>query len=117
MQLLGSLTDDELLRYMLQLTQLLKFESFDDSALARFLLRRALANPKVVGHRFFWYLKADLHLVDVNKRFAALLHIFMRACGPYRTALGHQLLVMRRLEEVAAAVRIPLLSSALFCSG
>ncbi len=28
----------------------------------------------------------------------------MRKCGNYRTALGHQMLVMRQLEAVASAV-------------
>lgn len=104
-QLLGTLTDDELLGFMLQLTQLLKFETFHDSALARFLLRRALANPEKVGHTFFWYLKAEMHVKEVKQRFGLLLKLYMRTCGEYRTALGHQLLVMRRLEEVARHVQ------------
>jgi hypothetical protein len=103
-QLLGSLTDDELLDFMLQLTQLLKFEPFHDSALARFLLRRALANPQTVGHKFFWYLQAELHSKEVAVRFGVLINVFMRACGPYRAALGHQMLVLRRLEDVAKTV-------------
>lgn len=53
---LEELSDEELLDYLLQLTQVLKYESFHDSPLARFLLRRALRN-KTIGHYFFWYLK------------------------------------------------------------
>lgn len=43
------LSDDELSLYMLQLCQQLKFENYVDSALSRFLLRRALTNQKLIG--------------------------------------------------------------------
>jgi len=104
-QLLGTLDDEELLGFMLQLTQLLKFETFLDSALVRFLLRRALGNPEKIGHTFFWYLRAEMHVKEVRFRFGVLLNLYMRTCGQYRTALGHQMLVMRRLEEVAKQVQ------------
>jgi hypothetical protein len=66
------MSDDKLLAYLMQLvqvsdacsimlsrqtsslTQVLKYESFLDNDLARFLLRRALKNQRV-GHFFFWY--------------------------------------------------------------
>ena len=67
---LRELEDDELMGYLLQLVQVLnnlaqyffptspvvkalKFEANHDSALARFLLERALQN-KLIGHLFFW---------------------------------------------------------------
>ena len=53
-QCLEELTDDQLKVFVLQLTQTLKFEPFHDSALARFLLRRALAAPSTIGHMLFW---------------------------------------------------------------
>ena len=34
----------------------------DGSYLAEFLLERALQNPFVVGHEFFWLLKSQLHV-------------------------------------------------------
>jgi hypothetical protein len=104
-QLLGTLDDEQLLGFMLQLTQLLKFETFHDSALVRFLMRRALGNPEKIGHTFFWYLKAEIHVKEVKTRFGLLLNLYMRTCGQYRTALGHQMLVMKRLEEVARHVQ------------
>jgi phosphatidylinositol-4,5-bisphosphate 3-kinase catalytic subunit alpha/beta/delta len=105
-QLLGSLGDEELLGFMLQLTQLLKFETFHDSALVRFLMRRALGNPEKIGHTFFWYLRAEMHVKENKFRFGLLLNLYMRTCGSYRTALGHQMLVMKRLEEVARQVQL-----------
>jgi hypothetical protein len=104
-QCLGSLTDDELRRYLLQLTQTLKFEPFHDSALSRFLLRRALSNPTLIGHIFFWLLKAEMHEPVVKERFGVILDMYLRNCGTHRLALGHQLLVMKRLEGVANRVQ------------
>ena len=65
---LSAMDDAKLGQYMLQLTQVLKHEPFLDSALARFLLRRSLLNPRIVGHIFFWYLTAEMHVVDVRDR-------------------------------------------------
>jgi len=104
-QCLGTLTDEELRKYLLQLTQTLKFEPFHDSALARFLLRRALSNPTFIGHIFFWLLKAEMHVEVVRERFGVILDLYLRNCGTHRLALGHQLLVMKRLETVAGKVK------------
>ena len=104
-QCLGTLTDKELRKYLLQLTQTLKFEPFHDSALSRFLLRRALSNPTLIGHIFFWLLKAEMHVDVVRERFGCILDLYLRNCGTHRLALGHQLLVMKRLEHVAAKVK------------
>ena len=54
---LDALTDEQLLDYLLQLTQVLKYEPYHDSALARFLVRRALNSTHKVGHYFYWHLK------------------------------------------------------------
>ena len=72
-QLLGSLSDDELHSFLLQLVQLIKFEPFVDGALVRFLLRRALGNPELIGHTFFWYLKAEMHVKEVSSRFGGMV--------------------------------------------
>lgn len=101
---LSAMDDDKLGQYMLQLTQVLKYEPFLDSALARFLLRRSLLNPRIVGHIFFWYLTAEMHVVDVRDRYGVILEQYLRNCGEHRTALGHQKFVMTRLEQVAYKV-------------
>ena len=44
------------LQVMLQLVQVLKFEPAHDTALCRFLLRRSLLNPQIVGHSLYWML-------------------------------------------------------------
>ena len=103
---LEPLSDEDLVMYMLQLVQVLKFEAFHDSALARFLLRRALVNPSIVGHAFFWYLTAEIHDKDIRDRNMLLLELFLRHCGrKHRVGLGHQMYVMSRLFDVSVAVK------------
>jgi len=101
---LEPLDDEELGLFMLQLCQQLKFENHVDSALARFLLRRALKAKTLIGHIFYWLLHSELHNVDVKKRFIILLQIYIRFCGHHRVELGHQVFVMKRLEAVAELV-------------
>lgn len=72
---LEELDDDELALYMLQLCQQLKFENHADSALSRFLLRRSLANKRLIGHIFFWQLQSEAQNVDVRQRFITLLQV------------------------------------------
>ncbi|GBL76286.1 Phosphatidylinositol 4,5-bisphosphate 3-kinase catalytic subunit alpha isoform [Araneus ventricosus] len=52
----SGLTDDLMSQYLLQLVQVIKYESYYDNNLAKLLLRRALSNRKI-GHFFFWHLK------------------------------------------------------------
>lgn len=102
---LEELDDEELALYMLQLCQQLKFENHNDSALARFLLRRALANTRLIGHILFWQLQSEVYNVDVRVRFVILLQIYIQHCGNHRVELGHQMFVMKRLETVAEQVK------------
>ncbi|KAL5485774.1 VPS34 [Sanghuangporus weigelae] len=76
---LSKADDDELLLYLLQLLQALKFESSaneqrsmrlstnaisqEDSGLADFLIDRSVRNP-VLGNRFHWYLMVEVALED-----------------------------------------------------
>jgi CRP-like cAMP-binding protein len=101
---LEDLENDELSLYMLQLCQQLKFENYVDSALSRFLLRRALRSKNLIGHMFYWQLQSEIHNPDVKKRFVVLLQIYIRNCGHHRTDLGKQVFVMKRLESVAELV-------------
>jgi len=101
---LEDLRDDELRLYMLQLCQQLKFESYVDSALSRFLLRRALMNQTLLGHIFFWHLQSELYNQDVKRRFSTLLQVYISKATKHRVALGHQMFVMKRLEKVAEVV-------------
>ena len=57
---LSQLTDSQIALFMPQLIQALKYELFHQSPLSEFLLEKALNNTRVVGHVFFWNLKANL---------------------------------------------------------
>uniref|UniRef100_A0A3P9LWL3 phosphatidylinositol-4,5-bisphosphate 3-kinase n=1 Tax=Oryzias latipes TaxID=8090 RepID=A0A3P9LWL3_ORYLA len=53
---LRDMSDEELLQYLLQLVQVLRYEPYYDCALTHFLLERAQKNRKI-GHFLFWHLR------------------------------------------------------------
>jgi len=65
---LERLTDAELEDFLLQLVEVLKYESYSDSPLARFLLKRGLNNRRI-GHFLYWHLKSALGNPQVEERF------------------------------------------------
>jgi phosphatidylinositol 3-kinase len=83
----------ELMLYLLQLVQALKFESsasdtrssrstasavsYDDSGLADFLVTRAVKNH-VLGYRLYWYLTVEVALEDrqIGKMYAKVIFNF-----------------------------------------
>lgn len=77
---LSKLTNDELLVFLLQLIQVLKFEPYHDSALARLLLKRALQSKRI-GHYFFWYLRSEMDTPEFCQRFGILLEAYLKGCG------------------------------------
>lgn len=102
---LESISDGELADLVLQLTQVLKYEARHDSALARFLLRRALRCPHQVGHVFFWSLKAEMHVPEVSERYGLLIQEYLRCCGEHREHLQKQCLVESNLIKAAELVK------------
>lgn len=104
---LESLSDRELTDFLLQLTQVLKYEPHHDSPLARFLVRRALANPDEVGHYFFWHLKAEMHVAAICERYGLILEEYLRFAGSVRRRdLMRQHEVVKKLCAVADAVKL-----------
>ncbi|XP_035996739.1 phosphatidylinositol 4,5-bisphosphate 3-kinase catalytic subunit alpha isoform isoform X1 [Fundulus heteroclitus] len=91
-----NLTDDKLSQYLIQLVQVLKYEQYLDSPLARFLLKKALTNQRI-GHFFFWHLKSEMHNKTVSQRFGLLLEAYCRACGMYLKHLSRQVEAMEKL--------------------
>jgi hypothetical protein len=102
---LERMKDETLSQYILQLTQTLKHEPFHDSGLARFLLRRAIRNTRLLGHQLFWSLKAEMHDPLVSDRYGVLLDMYRRNCGSHRGELGHQLFLMRQLQNCSDIVK------------
>ncbi|KAL3861966.1 hypothetical protein ACJMK2_007972 [Sinanodonta woodiana] len=75
-------TDEELLLYLMQMTQALKFRSYIDGPLTRFLLRKCLLNKRL-GKQFFWHLRSELYLETIRLRFAPILEVYCGNCGPF----------------------------------
>uniref|UniRef100_A0A4W4HHG0 Phosphatidylinositol-4,5-bisphosphate 3-kinase n=1 Tax=Electrophorus electricus TaxID=8005 RepID=A0A4W4HHG0_ELEEL len=74
---LKKLGDEELFQYLLQLVQVLKYESYLDCDLTTFLLERALSNKKI-GHFLFWHLRSEMHVASVSLRFGLILEAYCR---------------------------------------
>uniref|UniRef100_A0A3B1KEL8 Phosphatidylinositol 4,5-bisphosphate 3-kinase catalytic subunit delta isoform n=1 Tax=Astyanax mexicanus TaxID=7994 RepID=A0A3B1KEL8_ASTMX len=74
---LRKLRDDELFQYLLQLVQVLKYESYLDCDLSTFLLERALSNKRI-GHFLYWHLRSEMHISSVSLRFGLILEAYCR---------------------------------------
>jgi len=96
------LSDLSLKESLLQLVQVLKFEPYHNSYLARFLLHRALQSRLVIGHRLFWLMKSEMHLDGVCERFGVLLSVYLEHCGMHRHQLWKQLRVNNLFQEVSS---------------
>ncbi|XP_068611237.1 phosphatidylinositol 4,5-bisphosphate 3-kinase catalytic subunit gamma isoform [Brachionichthys hirsutus] len=78
---LETLEDDDVLRYLLQLVQAVKFEPYHDGSLVRFLLKRALRSKRI-GHFLFWFLRSEIaQSMHYQQRYAVLLEAYLRGCG------------------------------------
>ncbi|KAJ8598282.1 hypothetical protein CTAYLR_006012 [Chrysophaeum taylorii] len=103
---LDALADDELAAITLQLVQVVKFEVNHDTPLSRFLLRRALRNPVVCGHALYWSLATEKDVGDDHHYCRVLFDLYVRFCANYRVPLGHQVLLVTKLAQVSARVKL-----------
>ena len=101
---ISSIDDDYLLGIMLQLTQALKYEQYHMSALGMFLLKRALQN-RLIGHRFFWYLKAEIHQIEIRERYGLLIEAYLNACGDFRRDIFRENTVLNDLTTVGNIIK------------
>jgi phosphatidylinositol-4,5-bisphosphate 3-kinase len=102
---LFNLSDAELKDYLLQLVQVLKYEPNHISALACWLMKRALRNQIQIGHAFFWHLQAEIHVPEISERFGLLLEVYLRGCGEQREELLKQMEVIKKLKLVANTIK------------
>ncbi|XP_044533791.1 phosphatidylinositol 4,5-bisphosphate 3-kinase catalytic subunit gamma isoform [Gracilinanus agilis] len=105
-QKLESLEDDDVLHYLLQLVQAVKFEPYHDSALARFLLKRGLRNKRI-GHFLFWFLRSEIaQSRHYQQRFAVILEAYLRGCGlAMLEDFTKQVQVIRMLQKVTIDIK------------
>mmetsp|Transcript_21393 Transcript_21393/g.34853 ORF Transcript_21393/g.34853 Transcript_21393/m.34853 type:complete len:940 (+) Transcript_21393:3108-5927(+) len=103
---LESASDNELEDLLLQLTQVLKYEPFHTSPLARFLLRRAWQNPREIGIKLFWSLRSEMHNKRFSQRFGVILRSYLEnASDLHLQDLSQQLDVQNLLVGVADVVQ------------
>ncbi|XP_069039831.1 phosphatidylinositol 4,5-bisphosphate 3-kinase catalytic subunit delta isoform isoform X1 [Lepisosteus oculatus] len=96
---LRKLSDKELFQYLLQLVQVLKYESYLDCDLTRFLLERALANKKI-GHFLFWHLRSEMHVPSVSLRFGLILESYCRGSFSHMKSLMKQNEALNKMKSL-----------------
>eukprot|EP00298_Acanthocystis_sp_HF-20_P016665 c21547_g1_i1.p1 GENE.c21547_g1_i1~~c21547_g1_i1.p1 ORF type:complete len:1027 (+),score=287.03 c21547_g1_i1:319-3399(+) len=98
---LHQLDDSEIVALLPQLVQVLKLEPRLNSALAKFLVCRALQNPYQVGHTLFWLLRGQLFIVETCHRFVVYLEEFLKGIsGYYRLILIQECQLLDSLTRV-----------------
>ncbi|XP_021518384.1 phosphatidylinositol 4,5-bisphosphate 3-kinase catalytic subunit delta isoform isoform X1 [Meriones unguiculatus] len=102
---LRKLTDGELLQYLLQLVQVLKYESYLDCELTKFLLDRALANRKI-GHFLFWHLRSEMHVPSVALRFGLIMEAYCRGSTHHMKVLMKQGEALSKLKSLNDFVKV-----------
>eukprot|EP01062_Namystynia_karyoxenos_P028709 TRINITY_DN21706_c0_g1_i1.p1 TRINITY_DN21706_c0_g1~~TRINITY_DN21706_c0_g1_i1.p1 ORF type:complete len:1228 (+),score=464.43 TRINITY_DN21706_c0_g1_i1:95-3685(+) len=102
--ILEDLDDARLADCILQLVQVLKYEPYHYSALARFLLKRSLRNPHQIGHFVFWHLKAEMYNPMMSERHGLLIEEYLRR-SPHRRGLVKQAVVTQQLLQIALRIK------------
>ncbi|XP_028924891.1 phosphatidylinositol 4-phosphate 3-kinase C2 domain-containing subunit beta isoform X1 [Ornithorhynchus anatinus] len=104
-QWIDSISDAELLDYLPQLVQALKYECYLDSPLVRFLLKRAVCDLRIT-HYFFWLLKDGLKDSQFSIRYQYLLAALLCCCGKgLREEFNRQCWLVNTLAKLAQQVR------------
>ncbi|XP_068161152.1 phosphatidylinositol 4,5-bisphosphate 3-kinase catalytic subunit gamma isoform [Antennarius striatus] len=103
---LESLSNDDLLKYLLQLMQTLKVEAYHDSFLARYLIRRALQSKRI-GHFFFWYVRSELAGGPYFcQRMAVILEAYLLGCGQAMiNSFTKQVQAVEALQQVSLLIK------------
>ncbi|XP_065129548.1 phosphatidylinositol 4,5-bisphosphate 3-kinase catalytic subunit gamma isoform [Paramisgurnus dabryanus] len=98
--------DHDVLRYLLQLVQAVKFEPYHDSALVRFLLKRALRSKRI-GHFLFWFLRSEIaQSMHYQQRYAVILEAYLRGCGEAMLQdFKKQVEITEALQKVTREIR------------
>uniref|UniRef100_A0A8P4KJT8 Phosphatidylinositol-4-phosphate 3-kinase n=1 Tax=Dicentrarchus labrax TaxID=13489 RepID=A0A8P4KJT8_DICLA len=104
-QWMDSISDPELLDFLPQLVQAVKYECYLDSSLVRFLLRRAIGDIRI-AHYLFWLLKDNLQDSQFSARYQHLLAALLCCVGRgLREEFDRQCWLVSVLATVAHKVR------------
>ncbi|XP_022083711.1 phosphatidylinositol 4-phosphate 3-kinase C2 domain-containing subunit beta-like isoform X2 [Acanthaster planci] len=100
-----SISDDELCDYLPQLVQALKYESYHDSALARFLIERSIQSIRV-SHFLYWCLKDSLREHQYKQRIEMILGALLSICSKgLRQQFRLQEALIENLNTIAEQVK------------
>uniref|UniRef100_A0A8C0GFV7 Phosphatidylinositol 4-phosphate 3-kinase C2 domain-containing subunit alpha n=1 Tax=Chelonoidis abingdonii TaxID=106734 RepID=A0A8C0GFV7_CHEAB len=100
-----AISDDELTDFLPQFVQALKYETYLDNSLVRFILARALGNIQI-AHCVYWLLKDTLHDAKFGVRYEHILGAFLSICGKgLREELEKQTRLVQLLGVVAEKVK------------
>ncbi|KAJ6229788.1 pi-3 kinase [Anaeramoeba flamelloides] len=102
---LDEFDDEQLEDFLLQLVQVLKYEPYHNSSLAKYLLKRALMSPWRIGSTFFWSLKSELHVAEISERFSLLIEGYLWGCGVNRTVLGKETKAFQQITNIANSIK------------
>jgi phosphatidylinositol 3-kinase len=74
--------DDEIMLFLLQLVQAIKFEASEgigggDSSLVQFLIERGVRNP-ILGNSLYWYLMVETEDKTYGKTFGKVVYRFLK---------------------------------------
>ncbi|XP_041860991.1 phosphatidylinositol 4,5-bisphosphate 3-kinase catalytic subunit gamma isoform isoform X2 [Melanotaenia boesemani] len=105
-QRLEGLSNDDVLKYLLQLVQTLKVEPYHNSFLARYLIRRALRSKRI-GHFFFWYVRSEVAGCPYfRQRMAVILEAYLLGCGQAMIdSFMQQVQAVEVLQEVTFTIK------------
>ena len=100
---LRAVNDDVILRYLLQLAQALKHESYFQCDLVEFLLERALNNQHI-GHSLFWELKAEMNSPAVGLHFGLVLEAYLSAAPEHLKILMHTNVLLEKCRATRSVL-------------
>lgn len=109
-EVLQKTDDEELLCYLLQLVQALRYEAADDSRLASFLVSRARRSITVASF-LFWYLLTELGEDSFGPRASVVQSAIIGATGgqqasPTEECIHQQVMLMARLKHISETVSV-----------
>eukprot|EP00750_Incisomonas_marina_P031094 INCI7705.8.p1 GENE.INCI7705.8~~INCI7705.8.p1 ORF type:complete len:785 (-),score=146.41 INCI7705.8:448-2802(-) len=103
---LSLIPDATVARYLQQIVQAVKFESYHDSALVRMLLRRALYSPNTIGHPLYWFLRSEMSNADIAPRYSLVLEMYLRHAGKHADHLEKQHIANQVFAEVTSTAMV-----------
>ncbi|KAG8182177.1 hypothetical protein JTE90_017128 [Oedothorax gibbosus] len=99
------LVSDELCDYLPQMVQILRYEAFDDSPTAWFLLERSLTSVRV-AHHLYWLLKENINDPISGSRMRLMLNSLLTIAGQaMRDRIKTQESLLEDLSSIADTIK------------